>query len=69
MQCNLSKKQKYARVVIGVSVLTLGAIQQSWWGLVGLIPIHTATVAWCPKGMFCAINSSKWWHTCCDDCC
>ncbi len=69
MQCNLTKTQKVVRIVLGTALLVIGAATQSWWGLLGLFPIHTATIGWCPKGLFCAVKSNAWWHACCDGCC
>ncbi len=36
------------RFVLGVFLLTLGAVTGSPWGLIGLIPIVTAGVGFCP---------------------
>lgn len=66
MQCKVGKID---RVVIGAAILVLGLIFESWWGLLGILPLYTVTIAWCPKFLFCAMPSQKWWHQCCRGCC
>jgi len=36
------------RVIVGLAILGVGYYFKSWWGLVGLLPILTATVRICP---------------------
>jgi len=48
MKCNVSKTDRNVRVLIGVTFLSLGLFFQSWWGLIGLLPLYTITIAWCP---------------------
>jgi len=48
MTCNMGKADRVLRAVGGVIILALGLYFQSWWGLVGLIPLATSLVGWCP---------------------
>lgn len=48
MKKNIGKTDKIIRVILGVVIITLGIVYQSWWGLVGLIPIATVLISWCP---------------------
>jgi len=34
--------------VIGIVAIGLGVAFRSWWGALGLIPIITAIIGWCP---------------------
>lgn len=36
------------RFSVGALIVGIGAYLQSWWGLVGLIPIVTAALRFCP---------------------
>lgn len=36
------------RIIAGVIIVVLGLVYQSWWGLIGLIPLLTAFVGFCP---------------------
>ena len=64
MQCNVGKTDRIVRVVLGTVVVLLGFYFQRWWGLLGLLPLYTISIAWCPKVLFCAVPSRKWWHQC-----
>lgn len=69
MQCNVGKTDRIVRAVVGVTALLLGLYFQSAWGLIGLLPLYTISIAWCPRFLFCAIPSQKWWQQCCHRCC
>jgi hypothetical protein len=48
MKCNVGKTDRIIRYAMGVMITLLGVYFNSWWGAVGLIPILTATIRWCP---------------------
>ncbi|MCS6243557.1 MAG: DUF2892 domain-containing protein [Opitutus sp.] len=48
MKTNIGSVDRIIRLVIGFALLGVGLVLQSWWGLVGLIPILTAVVRICP---------------------
>jgi hypothetical protein len=48
MNKNIGKTDTILRHVLGVIILLIGIYFKSWWGLIGLIPIVTALVGWCP---------------------
>lgn len=48
MQCNMGKTDRVVRAVVGLALIVLGMIFNSWWGAVGLIPLVTAAIGWCP---------------------
>ncbi len=48
MHCNIGNADRIIRIIIGLAILAIGLILQSWWGLIGLIPLGTALVRWCP---------------------
>lgn len=51
--------QEILRAVIGVIVVGAGVYFQRWWGLVGLIPLGTAAVRWCPLYLPFKISTDK----------
>lgn len=59
MQCNVGQTDKRIRMVIGVVILAAGAYYQSWWGIVGLIPLMTAITGYCPPYQLLKINTNK----------
>lgn len=48
MKCNMGKGDRIFRAFVGIAALGAGFYFQSWWGLLGLIPLGTALVGWCP---------------------
>ncbi|MBN1828753.1 MAG: DUF2892 domain-containing protein [Deltaproteobacteria bacterium] len=48
MQCNVGKKDRIFRIMAGLLVLGIGLAYGSLWGLVGLVPIFTAIIGYCP---------------------
>ena len=48
MTCNMGKGDRVVRAILGVLILAAGLFFQSWWGLIGLIPLATSFIGWCP---------------------
>jgi hypothetical protein len=51
MQANVGGADRLVRIVVGVLLLAwfaLGENDARWWGLLGLIPLVTGVVRWCP---------------------
>mgnify|MGYP006307263527 CR=1 FL=1 len=48
MTCNMGSTDRIIRGVVGIAVLGAGYYFQSLWGLIGLIPLVTALIGWCP---------------------
>ena len=47
MKKNIGKTDKIIRVILGLAIGAVGIYFQSWWGLLGLIPILTAIIGTC----------------------
>lgn len=45
---NIGRPDRAIRIAIGVIILMLGLLWASWWGLVGLVPLGTGLVGFCP---------------------
>ena len=48
MKRNIGNVDRIIRVVIGLVLVALGIYFNSWWGVIGLIPLITAAIGWCP---------------------
>ena len=48
MKSNVGKIDRTSRVIIGVGIISAGLYFKSWWGLVGIVPLLTATFSFCP---------------------
>ena len=60
MKVNIGDTERIIRVIIGLALLSLLFILEgnaSYWGLLGLIPLATAGIRWCPISALCGINT------------
>ena len=48
MKRNVGSMDRGIRVIAGLAIVAAGVYFKSWWGLVGLVPLLTATLGWCP---------------------
>ena len=54
MKKNIGKTDKIIRIVLGVAIIAYGVMEQSLLGAIGIIPIVTALISWCP--LYCPLN-------------
>jgi hypothetical protein len=48
MKINIGTADRAIRVIVGLVIIGLGFFGRSWWGLIGLLPLLTAAVRFCP---------------------
>jgi hypothetical protein len=48
MKANIGSIDRWSRVVLGLVIMAAGLYFKSWFGLIGLLPLVTALVGWCP---------------------
>ena len=51
MTMNIGTTERALRAVIGLGLLSLVFLLDGparWWGLIGLVPLATAAMGWCP---------------------
>lgn len=68
MNTNIKKKQmkgnvgsidRLLRIVVGLLIAILGVVFNSWWGLVGIIPLATGLFKFCPLYLPLKISTVK----------
>lgn len=59
MQANVGGLDKKLRIAAGVIIIAAGAYFQSWWGAVGIVPLATALINWCPAYLPFKISTCK----------
>jgi hypothetical protein len=58
MSTNVGDLDRMLRIAAGVIILLLGAFGPiGWWGLIGLGPIATALLRWCPGYTLLGVNT------------
>jgi hypothetical protein len=48
MTTNMGQTDRILRAVIGAALVIWGLAAGNWLGLVGLVPLATAALGWCP---------------------
>ena len=48
MKTNVGNADRIIRIILGVVIIALGFYFKSWWGAVGILPIITGLVNYCP---------------------
>lgn len=62
MQANVGDIDRALRVVAGIVLLSLVFILEGnarWWGLIGIVPIATGLLRWCPAYIPFGISTCK----------
>lgn len=48
MKQNVGNADRLVRIVLGLGIIAWGVIAQNWLGAIGLVPLATAFMRWCP---------------------
>ena len=59
MNKNIGSIDRILRIVLGLGVLGAGYYFKSWLGLIGLVPLLTAAVSFCPLYPLVGISTCK----------
>jgi len=59
MTKNMGTTDRIIRLVIGVGLVAWGYSTQNWLGAIGLVPLFTAAIGWCPAYLPFGIKTNK----------
>jgi hypothetical protein len=59
MKKNVGTIDRVIRLIIALAIFIIAYIYHSWWGLVGLIPLLTSLIGWCPVYALLGIRTCK----------
>jgi len=59
MTPNIGNMDRILRVVAGVAIIVLGIVYGSWWGVIGVLPLLTALIRWCPPYAILGISTCR----------
>jgi len=48
MNANVGTADRVVRFILGVVIIGLGIYFKSWFGIIGVVPLFTSLVRWCP---------------------
>jgi hypothetical protein len=56
---NIGSADRNIRIGLGIVIIIAGILLQSWWGLIGLLPLLTAGLNFCPLYTILGISTNK----------
>jgi len=59
MKKNIGQIDRAIRLVAGFLILGWGLYAQNWWGLVGIVPVATAFISFCPAYSLIKISTRQ----------
>lgn len=60
MKANVGGMDKIARIVVGLALLAMTVVgPKTMWGLIGVVPLTTGLLNFCPAYTLLGINSCK----------
>lgn len=59
MKCNVRKKERILRIILGSIIVFIGYYYKNLWGAIGIIPIITGSVGWCPAYTAIGVSTCK----------
>lgn len=57
MKANIGSVDKVLRIVVGLAAIGAGVYYNNYWGAIGLIPLGTALINWCPIYTILGVNT------------
>ena len=60
MRCNIGRIERVLRAVVGLGLIAIIFVgPKTAWGYLGLVPLATAILGWCPPYALFGINTCK----------
>jgi hypothetical protein len=59
MNQNVGGADRILRIVLGLGLIGWGVATQNWWGAIGVVPLATALIGWCPVYLPFGISTAK----------
>ena len=62
METNVGNIDRTIRLMLGTLIIILGIYYQNWWGALGLIPLITGAIEYCPLYAILGISTYRKVH-------
>lgn len=59
MKNNIGLIDRGTRITAGILMIAAGLVFKSWWGAVGIVPLATAFLRWCPAYTLFGLNTCR----------
>jgi hypothetical protein len=56
MKGNVGSVDRWIRIIAGLIIVVAGLVFKTYWGLIGIVPIATGLLRWCP--LYCPFKIS-----------
>lgn len=59
MKINVGSTERMLRVIAGIIIIGVGVYYQSWWGVIGVVPLLTGLFRFCPLYSILGMNTCQ----------
>ena len=59
MKINVGSTERMLRVIAGIIIIGIGVYYQSWWGVIGVVPLLTGLFRFCPLYSMLGMNTCR----------
>ncbi len=59
MKPNVGGVDRILRFAVGMGIVGWGILSQNYWGAVGIVPLFTAVIGWCPAYLPFGMSTCK----------
>jgi hypothetical protein len=59
MKANVGSADRIIRFILGAVIIALGFYFKSWWGIIGVLPIITGFLNFCPAYNLIGVSTKK----------
>ena len=59
MKMNVGSTERVLRVIAGIIIIGVGVYYQSWWGVIGVVPLLTGLFRFCPLYSILGVNTCQ----------
>ena len=59
MKRNMGSADRIVRIIVGLGIIAAGVYYHSWLGAVGIVPLATAAIGWCPAYLPFGISTCR----------
>lgn len=59
MKCNVGNTDRNLRIIAGIAIIAVGTFFHNWLGALGVVPLVTAFIRFCPAYTILGISTQK----------
>lgn len=59
MKKNVGSIDKVLRIVLGLGLIGFAVITKNWWGIIGIVPLLTALINYCPVYSLLKVSTAQ----------